>query len=463
MECGPVIWVARRPGRAHSAAKIFLNNSFPITFNRESNRPTRRLPPTPGAPPPIIAAPPPKLADKPSGGRKFLAFLLSLFLGLFVASGLFSVLDDSCVLMWGLHAFTVLSGIFTLFAMLMALLVYVLLGVIPAIPKRIVLPVLAFIALSLLATLPATIYFYKWILQYDLICSCAVVVFGLGLIFRLQRGRTAHWPLVAVEQLGTRPFRWRNLVVFLLLNIFVLLPVVVIYVGGCANLAVTRFSKGFVSFRPAGVILQARKYTRDDGKTILLFPMSHIAESDFYRNVAQSVSTNSVVLLEGVTDEKNLLPQGISYNRAAKALHLSEQHEDFNLKQGQLVRADVDVSAFSSNTLALLRIVMRMHTEGLNAYTLPALLEYTPTETDEEQLFDDLLVNRNAHLLQELRTRLTTSNDFIIPWGAAHMPGLAAGIQQDGFHLVGTRNFVSIRFGGKAGDGNDPGRNETAN
>ena len=55
-----------------------------------------------------------------------------------------------------------------------------------------------------------------------------------------------------------------------------------------------------MALRPVGLTLQARKYVREDGKTILLFPMSHIAESDFYKTVSQSASSNSVVLLEGV-------------------------------------------------------------------------------------------------------------------------------------------------------------------
>jgi hypothetical protein len=405
------------------------------------------MPPVPALPP-IIGSPAQKPPAKSFTARKLAYLLLSLFLGLFLASGLVSVLDDSCVLLWGNHLFTMLSGIITFITLLMAALVYGLAGLTPVVPKRVVLPVVFFIAASLLVTLPVGIYFYQWVLQYDLIASCGVIIFGLGIICWLQGGWKIRWPLVAEQNLGQRAFSGRNLLLFLLLNVLVALPAVAAYVAGCAGLAVSHFTEGFVSLRPAGIVMQARKYTRDDGKTILLFPMSHIAESDFYRNVMQSVSSNSVVLLEGVTDTNNVLTHKLSYRRAAKSLHLAEQHEAFDLQQGELVRADVDVSDFSSNTIVLLNLVSLIHSEGVNVHTLSLMMGYTPSPDVEQQLLDDLLLGRNRHVLGVLRERLPAADNFVIPWGAAHMPGLASEIQKAGFHLVESREFVAIRFGG---------------
>ena len=153
----------------------------------------------------------------------------------------------------------------------------------------------------------------------------------------------------------------------------------------------------------------------------------------------------------------NLLVHGISYKRAAKSLHLEEQHEDFKLQRGELVRADVDVSDFSSNTLALLNIVGLVHSEGVNAHTLSLLMGYSPTEDVEQQLLDDILLKRNAHVLGVLHARLPDANDFIIPWGAAHMAGISKEIQKSGFHLVATHDFVAIHFGTKKSDKDDTG------
>ena len=414
-------------------------------------------PPVLASAPPILTHLPPKPAGSPSSWRKLVAILLSLFLGLFLASGLASALDDSCVLLTGKHLFAAIDGILTLLTLLTTILVYGLMGLSPVMPKRIVLPLITFIALSLLTSPLAAIFYYQSIVQYDLIVSCLAVVLSVAMLCRLQRGWKLRWPVVADKYLGTRAFSWLNLSLFVLLNLFVLLPVVAVYMGSCASLAVSRFTDGFMSLRPAGVVVQARKYTRDDGKTILLFPMSHIADSSFYRSVMQTVSSNSVVLLEGITDKSNLLTHGISYKRAANSLHLAEQHEDFKLQQGELVRADVDVSQFSSNTLALLNIIALVHVEGVNAHTISLLMGYTPTEDVEQQLLDDILLRRNQHLLEVLRARLPDANDFIIPWGAAHMAGISREIQKSGFHLVATHDFVAIHFGGKKGDASDPG------
>jgi len=398
-------------------------------------------------PPPIIINRTPNPPGGPSSWRKLLAFVLSLFLGLFVASGLASALDDSCALLFGNHPFSVIDGILTLLNLLTAVVVYALMGLSPAIPKRIVLPLLAFMALSLLSSPLAAIFYYPWILQYDLIVSCAAVIFGLALICRLQGGWKIHWPVVADRCLGNGAFSWSRFLLFVLLNLFVLLPMVAVYLGGCASLAVNRFTDGFMSLRPTGIIVQARKYSRDDGKTVLLFPMSHIADADFYRNVTRTIGTNSVALLEGVTDTNNLLTHGISYRRAANFLHLAEQHDSFGTNGLKAFRADVDVSSFSSNTIALLNVVSLLHSEGLNANTLSRLAECSPSPADQEQLLEDLLLKRNQHVLGELHARLPDANNFVIPWGAAHMAGLAREIQKAGFHLVETHDFIAIRFG----------------
>ena len=62
------------------------------------------------------------------------------------------------------------------------------------------------------------------------------------------------------------------------------------------------------------------------------------------------------------------------------------------------------------------------------------------------RLWDDLLHKRNRHLLEELRVRLPAAEQVIVPWGVAHMPGIAEGIQAAGFRLDGTQEYTVIRF-----------------
>jgi hypothetical protein len=404
------------------------------------------LPPklSPGDPPPPGQ---PSEPAEPSSGRKLCALLMSLFLGLVLANAVFSTLDDACALLWGVHPLMIPSTIILFVSVPAVALVYVLMGLTPVIPKQIVLPVVASLGLPLLVALPAMIYYYQKLLWYDGVTSGAQVIVYVLLIRWLRGNWQFRWPLVADQHLGRRPFSWRNLLLFVGLNLLVLLPAAMLYLGWCATLAVHHFTGGFVALRPRGIVMQARKYTREDGRTVVLIPMTHIADADFYQSVARTVASNSVVLMEGVTDQHNLLTNRLSYRRAARSLHLAEQHEGLKLEQGRLIQADVDVQEFSSNTIAVLNLISLVHGEGLTSRTLGRLLQYSPSQEVEQQLFDDLLARRNRHVLSELKARLPESASFVIPWGAAHMAGLAREIEKSGFHLTDTRDYLAIGFG----------------
>ncbi len=174
--------------------------------------------------------------------------------------------------------------------------------------------------------------------------------------------------------------------------------------------------------------------------------MSHIADGDFYQKVAGSFPTNSVILMEGVTDRHNLITNQISYKRMAKSLGLAEQHEKFKPVQGEMVDADVDVSQFSKDTLDLLNLVMLIHSQGANLENIQPLLQYSPSPRIQDELLDDLLRKRNQHLLEQVQAYLPKSDYLMLPWGAAHMPGIAEGIQKYGFRLVQSQDYQVIRF-----------------
>jgi uncharacterized protein YbaP (TraB family) len=88
-----------------------------------------------------------------------------------------------------------------------------------------------------------------------------------------------------------------------------------------------------------------------------------------------------------------------------------------------------------------------VHARGLNSSTVLLLTQFSPPPDLEQQLFDDLLLKRNEHLLKELRERLPHADHFVVPWGAMHMPGIEKEIQKSGFKLIETHDHVSIRFG----------------
>lgn len=366
-------------------------------------------------------------------------------MAMFLADGAVSLLDDSLIVFCDIHVLGGVRRILFLLAMLMALVIYGLMALTPMIPKRLFLPLALFNPLAGLLVIPFLIYAFGRIQQVAWAVSFYQVVFGLGMLYLIQRGSKFHWPLVAQTRLNGRAFSWRNLSVFLLLNVLVLVPAVLAYGALCASLAVDHFSDGFLALRPEGLKAQVRKYVRDDGKTIQLVPMAHIGETDFYRDLAQSFPTNSTVLMEGVTDYSNLLTNKISYKRMATTIGASEQQQEFR-PLGHVVRADLDVGEFSKGTVDFLNVAMLLHSRGLTPETMTELTKYSEVPHFEEQLLEDVLRKRNRHLLGEIQTRLQQSDHLIVPWGAAHMPEIAKGIQASGFRVNETREVMAIRF-----------------
>lgn len=403
------------------------------------------------APPPLPTALPPPLPPNPNHksalGHLF-AMVLSLFVILFLADAVVSLADDSLILFFDTHALTGIRGLLAPFVLLMAVVIYLLMGLTPMIPKRLFLPLALFNPLVVLATLPLLIYFFGRIQQLACAISFYQVVLGLFILYKIQGGFKFRWPVFAENQLHARRFSWRNLSVFLLVNVLMLLPLTAVYLGVCASLAVDHFSDGFMALRPEGLIVQSRKYARD-GKTIHLFPMAHVGDSDFYRKLSQSFPTNALVLMEGVSDNNGLLTNRITYERMAATLGVAEQQKEFT-PRGEMAHADVDVEVFEPTTIDFLNLVMLFHSKGVNAQTFPLLMQYSESSHFQKQLFDDLLGKRNRHLLQEIQAHLPQSDQIIVPWGAAHMPEIGREIQKAGFRVVETQEHVAIRFGGGA-------------
>lgn len=403
-------------------------------------------------PPPVITEPAPVVPSVPE--RKFgslrrsVAILLSVCVAVFVADAVFSFADDSLILFFGLHILSFLRGLLSFIAVVMAVGVYALIGLTPMVPKRLVLPIPAFYLVAMLAIFPLAIYWYDRLQWIALGVSAGQVILAIALLNWARRGGKLSWPWIPVDDIADRRFSARNLFVFALTNALVVLPFVVVYIFLCVAQATAHFSEGFMALHPSGFTVQVRKYVRDDGKMIQLFPMAHVANPSFYQKVAQTFPTNSIVLMEGVTDRHNLLTNKISYKRMAKSLGLAEQKETFAPPRNEVVPADIDVGQFSTNTLGFLNLIMLIHAQGMTAENISKLMQFSPPPEFERQLFDDLLQKRNENLLGEIQSHLPGSDSIMVPWGVAHMPGIAREIQKAGFRLVETRDYDVIRFRG---------------
>ncbi len=130
----------------------------------------------------------------------------------------------------------------------------------------------------------------------------------------------------------------------------------------------------------------------------------------------------------------------------AKSLGLSEQQVKFEPTRGEMVRADLDVGQFSAKTIDFLNLITLVHAKGLSAESVLRLSQYSPPPHFEVGLFQDLLTKRNQHLLEEIQSDLSQTDNIMVPWGVAHMPWIAREIQKSGFCLDETKDYTVIQF-----------------
>jgi hypothetical protein len=388
-------------------------------------------------PPPL---PGPADTRRPSA----LAIVLSLALVVFLTSAALGVFDDT-LLLFDRRELSGVRALAVLLALLVGVPLFLMMAVFPRIPKRFFMPVALFIPVTSVAVLPLLVYFHEHARWIGLAVSLIHLALALWIPWRLRRGGRIAWPLVDDSQLAARPFRWGHFASVTATGALVIAPLLAGGVLFSAKLAVDHFSAGFVAIKPSGVSMQVRRYVRDDGRSVWLVPMSHVGESSFYQNLSASFPQDAVVLMEGVSDQKRLLPRDGGYSKMAEAIGVVEQQEAFK-PPGRLVAADMDMSEFSPATIEMLKTAMMIHSKGLTAETLPHFLKPAP-EGLERKLFDDILTKRNRHLLKILHDHLPQAAHIVVPWGAAHMPEIAREIEKSGFRVEETRDFMAIRFG----------------
>ncbi len=378
--------------------------------------------------------------------KKFIHILLNMYLGLFLTEATISFLDDSLIL-FNVH---ILSGsriLLGFFILLTSSLIYLLMGFTPMVPKRFFLPLVLFPLAAILGAAPLFIYHYSQIQYISWGISLCQILLILGLLAWLQRGIHFRMPFIRLGQISDQRFSWPNLSAFIAANVFLLVPAVLFYLAFCAALAVKHFSAEFLTLHPNRLAAHAKKYVRDDGKAIQLIPMMHIGQSSFYQNISKSFPTNSVILMEGVTDKKHRLKHKLSYKRAASVVGLSEQQENFIPQQGRILHADMDIDQFSKETIDFLNMVAFIHSKGLNAQTLAAFLQKSQDSKNiEDNILEDILYRRNDHLLKVILAEVEGTDLVIVPWGALHMSGIATKIQRSGFHPVETQEYSIIQF-----------------
>lgn len=195
---------------------------------------------------------------------------------------------------------------------------------------------------------------------------------------------------------------------------------------------------GFLRIRPSGVYTETGVYAFK-GSTLHLLPSVHIANSAFYGELLHRMPTEKAVLIpEGVTDSKNVIPKGIDHAATAKSLGLTPQPRLEEIQKIDIHRCDVDVSEFSAQTQTVLRTFGDLISALEKQDSLAVLrILSNGTDVDLPTLQTDVLENRNARVVAAIEKTAPNYQHVGVPWGAAHMVGIEREMLARGAKKIG--------------------------
>lgn len=348
----------------------------------------------------------------------------NLYIVLFLFDGAISLMDDVAVHAFGVGALHALRGFFAFLPFALSFPLYFLAGSMPGFPKRIILPLTLFqIWCGIFLALPLPIYLGMQNTNL-LLSSIQLFTSIIAFIYLHQTTKKKTW-LYTEPDFSRLVFGWKRMLGFVGANIIVVVPLLTIYVATCIGLAASHLSRGFILLDTDGISVEARTYTHQ-GRNLYLLPTFHVAESPFYRTLIESLpESNTAVILEGVTDNHHLIQTGLSYRQLAHKFGLEAQDNRIFSIQHVVKRCDVDTSYFSPETRSFLNAASRSMQQWSSGTPLMALTEsMLSPRPDPKLLWQDLVEMRNRRLLTCMHQFMQEYDNLLIPWGAAHMPGL---------------------------------------
>ena len=293
---------------------------------------------------------------------------------------------------------------------------------------KILLPALFLTFWKAFYFLPLPAYF-SWH-SLELWGALAQMLAGSATLLMLRRRSGGASFLFPREATCFAQFSWVRTGLTLATKLFLVLPALFAYLLLSAQILVREYSSGFLEVTPVGIFTEARIYEQS-GRKIYLLPTIHIASPAFYETLLDGLpEKSSVILPEGVTDQKGLMKAALDYSGAADSVGLKAQPDlTVQHKSHAVLRCDADVSDFSPGTVSVLnglgRVLKNMkagETEGVLG-ALEAL-----DGMDPMLLWRDILETRNNKVLEGLKLALPQYEHVAVPWGAAHMPGIERGL-----------------------------------
>ena len=382
-----------------------------------------------GSGPPVAAGPPPRRRGS------VLRTLANAFLALLLADAALTLVDWVCERSIGIAFLGPLRGLVAFGLGVCVFAVFTVLHVSPRYAIATFLPPCLLVSWLQLGAMPLPI----WFGLRGAVAVAALLQAGLALwLYRGVRARTGSW-LFDEASLAGPNFSRARIGGFALFVVLGLLPGTALYLYWAAGAALSHFTGGFLRMDTQGVYAADRTYVHGADRVRLIATM-HVASSEYYRQILATVpgDPRTVTLAEGVSDREHLLP-GLDYSGVAATLGLASQSKEWSGWQGEIRRADIDVSDLSPPTIEFLQKmtgVLDAMSSGDGLRVAAAYSRLAEQHVDPERFFADVLEQRNAHLLREIEFALLDYDLLIVPWGAAHMRGVEQGVIDLGFERV---------------------------
>ncbi len=407
------------------------------------------------------------IADSPAPRRRpFLAavvFFANFYLFAFGLDAVLSIADD---LLQGLAGFEGLwptrLGVALAVLLLSPLLIAILLFI-PQLPKRVFL-LLALCAIwANLIVWPLSVSVTEPLVNVPLtLVQCAVFVLAVFLL-RRRTGRL----YISVADLPVRARSLRRTLTTIgaiVATIVIAAPVVV----ATSFLTLIEQQTGsYLHFSWTGIEVQKVVLVKDD-RTVHLVGMMHLGKQQFYRDVFGNIPPGAVVLVEGVTDAQGRLRGDRPAGRLAEVLGLDDQMaiqmewmvESYGNGTGMLeggadperrthiVRADIDVSEFSDSTIRYLSEVGDIYgARSLrDAFERFSALNTQFSEEEAVLVWSEVIDKRNKKLLAVFDDEAPSNPVVVIPWGAAHMPGIEQGLRERGYEIQSRETLNVVEY-----------------
>lgn len=208
---------------------------------------------------------------------------------------------------------------------------------------------------------------------------------------------------------------------------------------------------GFITRDSRGIFASEKRYEKE-GKELRLLGMAHIANSKFYRDIKQEIAQKpAIMLMEGVTDDKELLQTPPDYDNIAGKLGLASQRKKFSPfempENVEVIRADLDVADFAADTVKTLNAIGQIYSkEGINFAQLLQMYLRMSDRARVRAFFSDLISKRNLCLIDHIEENLPKTSLIIVPWGAMHLPQIEKWVRDQGFELKQIKKRSLLEF-----------------